>query len=148
MTQHTDFYARLDALDQRVQTARAAVKAAAAETDAELKQRIDKAQADLDKSVDTARQQVSQASDSARSKWAQLKADAAAKRSDVRANVEKRTRQADAKLADIEASAAEADSSEALNFADWAVENAQLAMLDAIHARAYADKVAKAAANA
>ena len=50
-------------------------------------------------------------------------------------------------VADIEAAAAEADSAEALNFADWAVENAQLAMLDAIHARAYADKLAKAAAN-
>ena len=67
---------------------------------------------------------------------AQLKVDAAAKMNDVKANVDRRTRQADAKVADIEAAAAEADSAEALNFADWAVENAQLAMLDAIHARA------------
>jgi hypothetical protein len=66
---------------------------------------------------------------------------------DVKANVDKRTRQADARLADIEAAAAEADSAEALNFADWAVENAQLAMLDAIHARAYADQLAKAAVS-
>ena len=145
MTQHTDFYARLDDLQQRVAAARSAVQAAAAETDAELKQRIDRAQADLDQSVEDARQEVSQAADSARAKWAQLKADAAAKVTDVRANVDRRTRQADAKVADIEAAAAEADSSEALNFADWAVENAQLAMLDAIHARAYADKLAKAA---
>ena len=147
MTQHTDFYARLDALDQRVATARSAVKAAAAETEAQLEQRIDQAQTDLDQSVENARQEVSEAADTARAKWAQLKADAAARMSDVRVNVDKRTRQADAKVADIEAAAAEADSSEALNFADWAVENAQLAMLDAIHARAYADKLAKAAAN-
>ena len=94
-----------------------------------------------------ARQEVSQAADSARAKWAQLKADAASKMSNAKANVDKRTRQADAKLADIDAAAAEATSSEALNFADWAVESAQLAMLDAIHARAYADQLAKAAAN-
>ena len=67
--------------------------------------------------------------------------------SDVKANVDKRTRQVDAKVAAKDADWAEADSAEALDFADWAVENAQLAMLDAIHARAHADKLAKAAAN-
>jgi hypothetical protein len=34
------------------------------------------------------------------------------------------------------------------DFADWAVESAQLTMLDAIHARAYADQLAKATDNA
>ena len=53
----------------------------------------------------------------------------------------------DAKVAAKDADWAEADSAEALDFADWAVENAQLAMLDAIHARAYADNLAKTAAN-
>ena len=62
--------------------------------------------------------------------------------SDVKANIDKRTRQMDAKVAADDADWAEADAAEALDFADWAVENAQLAMLDAIHARAYADKLA------
>ena len=53
MTQHTNFYARLDALTQRVATAKSAVQAASAETEAELEQRIDKAQAELDRSVET-----------------------------------------------------------------------------------------------
>ena len=61
MTQHTDFYTRLNALRQRVAKARSAVQAAAAETDAQLKERIDRAQADLDQSVENARQDVSQA---------------------------------------------------------------------------------------
>ena len=56
MTQHTDFYTRLDDLQQRVATARSAVQAAAAESDAQLRQRIDRAQADLDQSVENARQ--------------------------------------------------------------------------------------------
>ena len=66
MTQHTDFYTRLDGLQQRVATARSAVQAGAAESDAQLRQRIDRAQADLDQSAEHARQQVSQAADSAR----------------------------------------------------------------------------------
>src|SRR6476660_8873040 len=147
MTQHTDFYTRLDDLQQRVATARSAVQSAAAESEAQLRQRIDRAQADLDRSVEIARQEVSQAADSARVKWAQLKADAAAKMGDDTANIEKRTRRVDAKVAADDADWAEADAAEALDFADWAVGNAQLTMLDAIHARAYADKLVKAAAS-
>ena len=67
--------------------------------------------------------------------------------SDVKANVAKRTSQMDAKVAANDADWAENDAAEALDFADWAVENAQLAMLDAVHARDYADNLAKAAAN-
>jgi DNA anti-recombination protein RmuC len=36
---------------------------------------------------------------------------------------------------------------DALDFAEWAVDNAQLAMLDAIDARVYADDLAKAASS-
>ena len=147
MTQHTDFNTRLDALQQRVATARSAVLAAAAETDAQLRQRIDRAQADLDQSAGNTRQEVSQAADSARAKWAQLKTDAAAKMSDVKANIDKRTLHVDAKVAANDADWAEADAAEALDFADWAVENAQLTILDAIHARAYAVRLAEAADN-
>ncbi|RYP85069.1 hypothetical protein EKO23_13880 [Nocardioides guangzhouensis] len=147
MTQHTDFYTRLDTLQQRVAAAKAAVQAAAAESDEQLKQRIDRAQAHLDESAQSARQQLSQVDDSARAKWTQLRADASAKLNDVKANIERRNRQMDAKVAAKDADWAEADSAEALDFADWAVENAELAMLDAIHARAYADKLAKAAGN-
>jgi hypothetical protein len=42
---------------------------------------------------------------------------------------------------------AEADAADALDFAAWAVDNAQLAMLDAIDARVYADDLAKAATS-
>ena len=66
---------------------------------------------------------------------------------DFQANVEKRTRRLDAKAAANDADWAEADAAEALDFADWAVDNAQLAMLDAIDARAYADGLAKATAS-
>jgi hypothetical protein len=55
--------------------------------------------------------------------------------------MDKRARHMDAKVAATDADWAEADAAEALDFADWAVGNAQLSILDAIHARAYADKL-------
>src|SRR5215207_8136824 len=144
MTQHTNFSTRLDDLQKRVATAKSTVQAAATESDAQLKERIDRARADLDHSVQNSRQDVSQAADSARAKWAQLKADTAAKMSDVKANIDKRTRHVDAKVAAKDADWADADAAEALDFANWAVENAQLTILDAVQARAYADQLAKA----
>ena len=55
--------------------------------------------------------------------------------------MDKRAAHMDAKVAATDADWAEADAAEALDFADWAVGNAQLSILDAIHARAYADKL-------
>jgi hypothetical protein len=99
MTKHTDFYARLDDLQQRVATTRAAAHLRPPSPRNSSRQRIDRAQADLDQSAKNAQQQISQAAESGRAKWAQLKADAAAKMSDVKADVDKRTRQIDAKAA-------------------------------------------------
>ena len=141
MTQHTNFETRLDALQQRVAKAKADVQTAVDETGVQLALRISSAQADLDQSVNNAKQEVSAAADGARAKWAQLKADAAAKGSEVKANMDKRELHMDAKVAATDADWADADAAEALDFADWAVGNAQLSILDAIHARAYADKL-------
>ena len=61
--------------------------------------------------------------------------------------MDKRALHMDAKVATTDADWAEADAAEALDFADWAVGNAQLSILDAIHARAYADNLAAADAK-
>jgi hypothetical protein len=53
----------------------------------------------------------------------------------------------DANMAADEAAWVEAEAADALDYAEWAVDNAQLAMLDAIDARAYADDLAKAASS-
>ena len=64
---------------------------------------------------------------------------------DVKGKIDKRNRELDAKDAAREADWAEGEAQDALDFADWAIENAQLAMLDAIDARAYADERGKVA---
>ena len=64
---------------------------------------------------------------------------------DVQAKIDKRTREVDADMAADDAAWAEANAADALDYAEWAVDNAQLSMLDAIDARAYADQLAKRA---
>ena len=71
-----------------------------------------------------AKQQGSQAADEARGKWAQMKADAAARRDDVKAKIDQRSRELDAKTAASEAGWAEADAVDALDYAAWTVSNA------------------------
>ena len=66
---------------------------------------------------------------------------------DAKAKIDKRNRQMDAKVAARDADWADADAADALDFAAWAVDNAELAILDAIDARAYADERAKAAGS-
>ena len=63
----------------------------------------------------------------------------------AKAKIDKRNRQLDANTAATGADWAEADAADALDFAAWTVENAQLSILDAIDARAYADERATAA---
>jgi len=134
-----DFSQRLDALQQRVTASAVAGRAAANKPEEHRRQRIGQAQDEIDRAPET--QSADSATGGARNKWAQLKADATAKREDLKAKIDKRTRQVDATVAADEADWAEADAADALDLAAWAVDNAQLAMLDAIDARAYADEL-------
>ncbi len=72
-----------------------------------------------------------------------MKADAAAQREDMKAKINKRTDQLDAKAAAKDADWAEDDAAEAIDYAVWMVYDAQLAVLDALDARVYADERAK-----
>jgi len=143
--QKMDYFEQLDALQQRVVATRTAVQAATAESREQLGQRIDQAQAELDRSVKDTPQSTEQPAGGPRAKWTQMKADAAAKMDNAKAKFDKRNRQMDADTAATGADWAEADAADALDFAGWAVNNAQVAMLDAIDARAYAQELATAA---
>ena len=142
-----DFSPQFDDLQKRVGEAKAAAHTAATESRDQLKQRIDQAQDDLDQAVEETKQQGTQVADEAGRKWAQMKADAAARRDDVKAKIDHRTRELDAKAAASEAGWAEAEAADALDFAAWTVSNARLAVLDAIDARAYAHERAERTAS-
>ena len=111
-----------------------------------MKQRIDRAQTEMDKATNEARRNLSNAAASDASKWAQLKADASTRMTSVKAKVDQRSNEFDARVAATNADAARADAYAAIDFADWAVENARLVILDAVDARVYADERAATAA--
>ena len=94
-----------------------------------------------------AKQKADEAADRAQSKWAQMKADAAARREDIKAKIAKRADQLDAKAAATDADWAEEDAVDAIDYATLVVQDAQLAVLDALDARAYADERAKIAST-
>jgi hypothetical protein len=140
-----DYVAQFEGLQAKVSEALSAVRAAAGESRDQLKERIDQAQASADTALEDAQQRAGEAGDSARSKWAQMKADAAAKRDDVKAKLDKRGDQLNYEAAAIDASRTTADASDAIDLANWAVENARLTALDALDSEAYAAELKKKA---
>jgi hypothetical protein len=140
-----DFTSRLDGLQQQVANTRTTVQAAANESHDQLKRRIDQAQADRNRDADAKRS--TQAPAESRSKWDQMRSDASDKMKDVKARIDKRTKQIDADMAATDAELAEADADAAIDYAAWTVENARLAVLDAIDARVYANVQAGTASS-
>ena len=142
-----DFSTQLDDFQQRAAEAKTSAQAAVSESREQLRQRLDQARVEVNLAGMDARQQVDATTAKARSKWAQLKADAAVKLDDVQARMDRRADQLDAKVAARQADGAEADAADAIDFAAWTVDNARLAVLDAIDARVYADELATTAGS-
>jgi hypothetical protein len=139
-----DFEAKLSGLQQRVEDVKSSVNQAATESHEQLVQRIDNAHADADRDFDTAKAHVTAAAGEAQRSWEQMRTDARAKAAEIKAKAERRADEVDASLAASDAEWADADAAAAVDYANWAVENARLAILDAIDARAYADERAAA----
>ena len=142
-----DFSTKLENLKAKVDEVVTSARAAAAEDRDQLKQRVDQAQDEANKAVADAKQRADQAADRAQSKWAQMKTDAAARREDIKAKINKRADQLDAKAAAKDADWAEEDAADAIDYAVLVVSDAQLAVLDALDARACADERAKIASS-
>jgi hypothetical protein len=139
-----DFDKDLEELRVRVAEVQASVKAAATETHDQIQERITQAKGDMDKDLKAAKADADRAGDEAKTKWTQVKTDAAAKVAQAKHNIDRRGDQFDADMAESDAEFAESDAAAAIDFADWAVENARVAILDAIDARVYAKQKAAA----
>jgi hypothetical protein len=135
-----DFNDRIDDLQKRVTAVKSSVDAAAHETHQQLSQRIDTAHTDADRALSQAKQEAGAAAERTQDSWEQTRADAQARMAVLKAKAQRRADQVDADFAASDADLAEADASDAIDFADWAVENARLAILDAIDARITADE--------
>lgn len=135
---------QVDALQKRVADLNSSFDEARRETSEQVKARIDHLKADIDARQDAAKVKAGQAADRTQSQWKALQADASAKMQDLQDRVNRQRDQHEVKRADEDAEAAEEDASDALDYASWVVDQAQLAVLDAIDARSWADAGAAA----
>ena len=121
---------------------KASAAAAANETHEQLQRRIDQAQAET-RALSEAKQEASAAADKAQSQGSRRELTRGAFRR-AQGQGPATGRSGRRGLRCVRRGLAAADAFSAIDFADWAVENARLAILDAIDARAYADEQAAA----
>jgi hypothetical protein len=126
-----DVAAQFEALNKHVSEASSAVRAATTESPDQVKQRIDQAHADKD-----VQQQTAQTAGGTEGKWAELKADAAARMDAIKARIENRRGQRDARTAEADVDQTAAEASDAIDYARWTVSYAHMAALDALDAAA------------
>ena len=134
----------IDAVQEQATELRTTLDQARTETSEQIKARIEQAKVDIAAHRDTARDRAGQGADGAQGQWQSMRADAEAKMQDLHDGIHRKRDELDVKKAERQANAAETDAEEALDFAGWAVGEAQLYILDAIDTRAWADERAAA----
>jgi hypothetical protein len=136
---------QVDTLQKRAADLKSSFDQARQETNEQVKARVDQTKADIAAHDSAAKEKAGQAAGRAQSQWKSMQADAAAKRQDLQDRIARKRDQHDVKVAEEDAEAAEEDAADALDYATWVVEQAKLAVLDAVDARTWAD--ARAAAS-
>jgi peptidoglycan hydrolase CwlO-like protein len=136
---------QVDALQKRAAELKSSADQARHETNEQVKARITQAKADIAARESAVKEKTEQAADQTQNQWKKLQADNAAKMKDLHDRIGRQRDERDVKKAQKEADNAEEDAADALDYAAWAVDQAQLAVLDAIDARTWAD--ARAAAS-
>jgi hypothetical protein len=134
----------VDALQEQVTHLKISADEAREESSAQVRTRIEQAKADAAAHQEPTRDKAGQAAGRAHGQWQSMKADAAAKMQGLQDRMDRKSDEMDAKMAEDDAEGAEEDALDALGYARWAVEQAELAVLDAIDARAWADERAAA----
>ncbi len=138
-----DFQNQVDGLERRATEMKAAVNAATVETRHQLEQRLAVAEAETDRALDEAHLQAGAAADRTRPAWEQARADAKARAADFKSKARTRRDKIDADMAASDADLSEAEAADAIDLAVWTIENAQLAVLDALYLRARAAEKAE-----
>jgi hypothetical protein len=136
---------QVDALQARAAELKSSADQARRETHEQVNARISQTKTDIAARQSAGKDKAEQAADRTQSQWKSMQADGAAKMQAVQDRIGRQRDQHDVKRAERDAEYAEADAADALDYADWAVAQAQLAVLDAIDARSWAD--ARAAAS-
>jgi hypothetical protein len=128
----------VDALQKQVTHLEDAADQAREETSAQVRARIEQAKADVAAHQEPARDKSGPGAGRTQSQWQSMRADAAARMRDLHGRIGRKRDELDVKMAEDDADAAEEDAVDALDYARWAVSEAELAVLDAIDARTWA----------
>ncbi len=132
-------------LQQQVDELNRSVEQASRETSQQVTARVANIRAALSRQTDAAGDAAGQAAGQSQNQWQAMKADLAAKIRELHDRIEQKRHGIRADIADDDAMVAEDTAVDALDFASWAVWQAELAVLDVIDARARADERAAAA---
>ena len=133
----------VDTLQEQVTHLKAAMDLARKETSEQVRTRIQQVKADM-AAQESASEKAGQAAGRTQNRWQSVKADAATRAQDLHDRMDRKRDELDAKSAQGDAEGAEEDALDALDFARWAVGQAEVAVLDAIDNRAWADERAAA----
>ena len=120
---------QVDTLQKRAADLKSSFDQARQETNEQVKARVDQTRADIAAHDSAAKEKAGQAAGRAQSQWKSMQADAAAKRQDLQDRIARKRDQHDVKMAEEDAEAAEEDAADALDYATWVVEQANLLSL-------------------
>jgi hypothetical protein len=134
---------QIDALQSRAAELKSSFEASRHETSDKIKARIADVKAKADGAQTAAHEHVDDSVERAHSQWQTFKADVSAKMKELKQHIQRQRDEHDAKDAEKAAERAEDYAADSLDFAAWAIEQAQFDVLEAVDARAVAD--AKAA---
>ena len=135
---------KIDSLQHQVIELKESAEHARRETSQQVTARIEQVKAALSRQTDSATDDAGQTAHQSQNQWHAMKADVAAKMRDLHDRTERKRGEVKADIADDDATVAEGNAQDALDYASWMVWQAELTVLDAIDARARADERAAA----
>ena len=134
----------VDDLQKQVTHLNRVLDLARRENSEQVRTRIQQVQADLAAHQEPASDKAGQAAGRAQSPWQSIKANAAVGARDLQDRIDRKRHDLDVKSAERDAEDSEENALDALGFARWAVKQAEVAVLDAVDTRAWADERAAA----
>jgi hypothetical protein len=129
-------------LSEKIDEAKSSIRAAASESEAELKAKVEEARKNADDRAAELSAKVHATADKT-DHWQQIQSDWDQHRQEIRKRIDDAKSAEDLETAELRAEWAESDARDAIDFAANAIDEAQYAMLDAILARKDASVLAE-----
>jgi hypothetical protein len=129
-------------LSERTKAAEDHAADARTQTREELEARIAKVKADAQRRRDEARARGAQAKDDATAQWSKLRGGVGDHIDEMRSKIDQRRDDHDVQVAERRAEKAEENAADSIDFATWAVAEAEASVLEAADARVIADSLA------